>query len=154
VLRSHRTTSCRSLPRWSAVAILAVAASIGLAACGGDDDDEDTSAATTPTTAQTGAAGGGDGETVDVTATDFKFDPSDPTVAPGEVSFDVTNDGEAPHNLEVEGPTGQAELPEDLQAGDSGEFSVDLSEPGTYRFFCPVGNHEDLGMVGEVTVKG
>ena len=136
------------------VAILAVAASIGLAACGGDDDDEDTSAATTPTTAQTGAAGGGDGETVDVTATDFRFDPSDPTVAPGEVSFDVTNDGEAPHNLEVEGPTGQAELPEDLQAGDSGEFSVDLSEPGTYRFFCPVGNHEDLGMVGEVTVKG
>lgn len=154
MLRSHRTTSRHSLPRWSAVAILAVAASIGLAACGGDDDDEDTSAATTPTTAQTGAAGGGDGETVDVTATDFKFDPSDPTVAPGEVSFDVTNDGEAPHNLEVEGPTGQAELPEDLQAGDSGEFSVDLSEPGTYRFFCPVGNHEDLGMVGEVTVKG
>ncbi|MGH2994373.1 MAG: plastocyanin/azurin family copper-binding protein [Solirubrobacterales bacterium] len=154
MLRSHRTTSRRSLPRWSAVAILAVAASIGLAACGGDDDDEDTSAATTPTTEETGAAGGGDGETVDVTATDFKFDPSDPTVAPGEVSFDVTNDGEAPHNLEVEGPTGQAELPEDLQAGDSGEFSVDLSEPGTYRFFCPVGNHEDLGMVGEVTVKG
>jgi uncharacterized cupredoxin-like copper-binding protein len=31
---------------------------------------------------------------------------------------------------------------------------VDLSEPGTYRFYCPVGNHEQLGMVGEVTVQG
>ncbi|MGH2962653.1 MAG: plastocyanin/azurin family copper-binding protein [Solirubrobacterales bacterium] len=149
--RSHRTGPRRSLPRWSAIAILAVAASIGLAACGGDDDDEDTAAETTETTEETAAGGG---ETVDVSATDFKFDPSDPSVAPGEVTFNVSNDGEAPHNLEVEGPTGGAELPEDLQAGDSGEFSVDLSEPGSYRFYCPVGNHEDLGMVGEVKVEG
>jgi plastocyanin len=152
VPRFHRTGTRRPLPRWSAVAILAIVASIGLAACGGDDDDEDTSAATTETTEETTAAGGA--ETVDVSATDFKFDPDDPTVAPGEVTFKVTNDGEAPHNLEVEGPSGEAELPQDLQAGDSGEFTADLSEPGKYTFYCPVGNHEDLGMVGEVTVEG
>jgi plastocyanin len=153
VLESRLTAVRRPHPRWSAVAILVVAASIGLAACGGDDDDDGESAATTAPTEETTAAGGG-GETVDVKATDFKFDPDDPTVKPGEVTFDVTNDGEAPHNLEVEGPSGEAELPEDLQAGDSGSFSVDLSEPGTYRFYCPVGNHEDLGMVGEVTAQG
>lgn len=149
--RPSRTAS-RRLPHWSAVAILAVAASIGLAACGGDDDDEDTSAATTATTEATAAGGGG--ETVDMTATDFKFDPSDPTVAPGEVTFKLTNDGKVPHNVEVEGPSGDAELPQDLQPGDSGEVSTDLSKPGTYKFYCPVGNHEQLGMVGEVTVKG
>jgi uncharacterized cupredoxin-like copper-binding protein len=137
---------------WSLVAALAVAASLGLAACGGDDDDGGDSAAT-ETTGATGAAGAA-GETVDVTMTDFKFDPKDPTVKPGEVTFDVTNDGETVHNMEVEGPSGEAELPEDLQPGDRDEFSVDLSEPGKYRFYCPVGNHEQLGMVGEVTVKG
>jgi plastocyanin len=154
VPRSHRTISGRPTARWSTVAILAVAASIGIAACGGDDDDDDSAGTTAPTEETTTAAGGGGGgETVKVTATDFKFDPSDPTVAPGEVTFDVTNDGETLHNLEVEGPSGEAELPEDLQAGESGSFSVDLSEPGAYKFYCPVGNHEDLGMVGEVTVK-
>jgi plastocyanin len=151
VLRSHRNALGRKRARWSAIAILAVAASIGIAACGGDDDDDD-SAGATATTEETTAAGGG-GETVKVSATDFKFDPSDPSVAPGEVTFDVTNDGEAPHNLEVEGPSGEAELPEDLQPGDSGSLAVDLGEPGTYKFYCPVGNHEELGMVGEVTVE-
>jgi uncharacterized cupredoxin-like copper-binding protein len=149
VPRSHRTALGRPRAYWSAIAILAVAASIGIAACGGDDDDDE-SAETTATTEETTAAGG---ETVKVSATDFKFDPSDPTVAPGEVTFDVTNDGETLHNLEVEGPSGEAELPEDLQPGDSGSFAVDLSESGTYKFYCPVGNHEELGMVGEVTVE-
>ncbi|HSJ17982.1 MAG TPA: cupredoxin domain-containing protein [Solirubrobacterales bacterium] len=141
-------------PLWGLVATLAVAASLGVAACGGDDDDDgDVAATTTETTGVTGAAAGA-GETVDVTMTDFEFDPKDPTVKPGEVTFDVVNDGETLHNMEVEGPSGAAELPEDLQPGDSGSFSVDLGEPGKYRFYCPVGNHEDLGMVGEVTVKG
>jgi len=152
VLRSHRSALGRKRGRWSAIAILAVAASLGIAACGGDDDDDDESAGTTATTEETTAAGGG-GETVKVSATDFKFDPSDPRVAPGEVTFDVTNDGETLHNLEVEGPSGEAELPEDLQPGDSGSLAVDLGEPGTYKFYCPVGNHEELGMVGEVTVE-
>jgi plastocyanin len=151
VLRSHRSALGRMRGRWSAIAILAVAASLGIAACGGDDDDDE-SAGTTATTEETTAAGGG-GETVKVSATDFKFDPSDPRVAPGEVTFDVTNDGETLHNLEVEGPSGEAELPEDLQPGDSGSLAVDLGEPGTYKFYCPVGNHEELGMVGEVTVE-
>ena len=151
MLRSHRSALGRKRGRWSAIAILAVAASLGIAACGGDDDDDE-SAGTTATTEETTAAGGG-GETVKVSATDFKFDPSDPRVAPGEVTFDVTNDGETLHNLEVEGPSGEAELPEDLQPGDSGSLAVDLGEPGTYKFYCPVGNHEELGMVGEVTVE-
>jgi uncharacterized cupredoxin-like copper-binding protein len=152
-----RPDVCRGAGRrslWGLVAVLVVAAALGVAACGGDDDDDgDTAATTTETTGAADAAGAA-GETVDVTATDFEFDPSDPTVKPGEVTFDVTNDGETLHNIEVEGPSGEAELPEDLQPGDSGELSVDLSEPGKYRFYCPVGNHEQLGMVGEVTVKG
>ncbi len=138
------------ISRWSVVALLAVIASIGVGACGGDDD-EDTAATTAPTGT---AAEGGGGETVDVTATDFTFDPSDPTVKPGDVTFDLTNDGDTLHNIEIEGPSGEAELPEDIGPGEKGSVTADLNEPGTYEFYCPVANHKDLGMVGEVTVKG
>jgi uncharacterized cupredoxin-like copper-binding protein len=26
-------------------------------------------------------------------------------------------------------------------------------EPGEYKFYCPVGNHEQAGMVGTLTVR-
>jgi plastocyanin len=135
----------------SGVALIAVAVALGIAACGGDDDD-DTTAATTGTTGATGTAGPA-GETVDLTATDFEFSPADPTVKAGEVTFDLTNDGAAPHNITVEGPSGKESIPTDLQSGEEGELTVDLDESGTYTFYCPVGNHRELGMVGEVTVE-
>ena len=149
---SARTKRQRSIPGWSGIAVLVVAASLGLAACGGDDDDSESAATTAPTEETT--AGGGGGETVDLTATDFKFNPDDPTVKAGDVTFKVTNNGQTVHNLEVEGPNGEAEIEGDVQPGDSGEVSVDLSEPGKYEFYCPVSNHKELGMVGEVTVQG
>lgn len=136
---------------WSAIAAVAVVASLGLAACGGGDDDTDTSASTDATTTTAGGASGG--ETVDIKATDFKFTPSDPSVKAGDVTFAVTNDGQTLHNLEVEGPDGDQELPNDIAAGESGQLTIDLSKPGTYKFYCPVGNHEDLGMVGQVKVQ-
>ena len=43
--------------------------------------------------------------------------PDDPAVKPGEVTFDVTNDGETVHNLEVEGPGEEAELPKESVYG-------------------------------------
>ena len=152
MLSSARTKRQRSIPGWSGIAVLVVAASLGLAACGGDDDDGESAATTAPTEETT--AGGGGGETVDLTATDFKFNPDDPTVKACDVTFKVTNDGQTAHNLEVEGPNGEAEIEGDVQPGDSGEVNVDLSKAGKYEFYCPVSNHKQLGMVGEVTVQG
>jgi uncharacterized cupredoxin-like copper-binding protein len=143
-----------------AAAALAIAA-VAMAGCGGDDDDDEPEAAATTTTTETEAgggggeepSGGGGGETLDVSLVDFRIEPPNPTVQAGMVTFNVNNDGEAPHNLEVEGPTGEAELEQDLAPGESGELTVDLSEPGTYEWYCPVGNHRDLGMEGELTVR-
>ena len=147
----RRFTTERIAPRaWLLIAILAIVASLGLAACGGDDDDEGT---TTPAATETTGGGGGGGETVKMTATDFKFTPDNPTVKAGQVTFDVVNDGQTVHNIEIEGPKGDVELPSDIAAGESGRLVADLSQPGTYKFFCPVGNHEQLGMVGEVKVQ-
>jgi uncharacterized cupredoxin-like copper-binding protein len=133
--------------------LLAVAALfvVPIAGCGGDDDDDDggTAAATTEAT-QTG--GGGAGGTVDLSATDFKFTPSDPTVKAGEVTFNLTNDGATAHSLEIEGPDGDQEIESDVQPGQSGALKVNLT-PGTYEFYCPVDDHKGMGMEGEITVQ-
>ena len=138
--------------------LIAVAAALafGVAACGDDDESSDTGAATSETTTTedtTTAAGGGGGggETVQEVETDFKIDPSDPTVPAGTVTFEISNDGEAPHNIEIEG-NGVEEVSDTFDAGQSGEFTVDL-EPGEYDFYCAVDGHKDLGMDGTLTVQ-
>jgi uncharacterized cupredoxin-like copper-binding protein len=134
-------------------AMLAVGAllAVPLSACGDDDDsstDEGSTAATESTVAGGGAA------TIDVSETDFALSPANPTVAAGTVTINATNDGETTHSIEVEGPDGESELENELAPGESGELSVDLSKPGTYEWYCPVANHKDLGMKGEITVTG
>lgn len=147
-----------------AVAIPLAVFPLALAACGDDDDDEDTTAAapaetteaeTTTTeeaTTEAGGGGGGAGETVEVSLTDFAIDPPNPTVPAGTVTFAVANDGATVHNLEIEGNGVEEELEPDLQAGDSGELTVDL-QPGTYEYYCPIGSHAEMGMEGELTVE-
>ena len=39
-----------------------------------------------------------------------------------------------------------------IEGGSGGTFSFTFDEPGTYDYFCIP--HEDLGMVGSVTVTG
>jgi uncharacterized cupredoxin-like copper-binding protein len=132
------------------MATVAIVAMLGLAACGGDDDETTTPASSEAT--ETTEAGGGT-ETVDMEAVDFEFTPNDPTVKAGQVKFSLTNDGQTLHNLLVQGPSGDQELPMDIASGESGQLTMDLSKPGTYEFYCPVGNHRDLGMVGKVKVQ-
>jgi plastocyanin len=149
-----------------AVAVPLAVFPLALAACGDDDDDggETTAAAetttedtTTETTTEEpagggGGGGGGGGETLDVSLVDFAIEPPDATVEAGSVTFAVTNDGTSLHNLEIEGNGVEEELPADLSGGESGELTVDL-QPGTYEWYCPVGNHAAMGMEGELTVE-
>jgi len=140
--------------RSSALALLAIAALGGLAIAGcGGDDDSTTPAATTGASDTTEAQGGGGASTIEVSETDFKLNPSDPTVQAGTVTINATNDGQVPHSIEVEGPNGEEELDPELSPGDSGTLTVDLSKPGTYEWYCPVGNHKEMGMEGEITVE-
>ena len=99
---------------------------------------------------ESGTEGGGGGQTIQVAASDFEFDPAELTADPGEISFELTNDGEAPHALEIEG-NGVEESSETIDAGASTTLTVTLEE-GTYEIYCPVGNHKDMGMVGTLTV--
>jgi uncharacterized cupredoxin-like copper-binding protein len=134
--------------------VLAVLSVAVLAGCGGDDNkssDTNTSAATNTTT----TGGGGAAETVDVSLTDFKIDPPNPKISKaGTVEFKVKNDGGTVHNLEVEGPSGEKELDSNLNPGQTGTMTVDLSKPGKYEWYCPIDDHKKFGMRGEITVGG
>jgi uncharacterized cupredoxin-like copper-binding protein len=137
--------------RFAALFVIAVAVAVPIAGCGGGDDDS-TSAETAGAASTTGGAAGG-GQTVDMTAADFKFDPSDQTVKSGDVTFKLTNDGQTTHSLEIEDVNGQdQELEGDVSPGQSGTLKVNLP-PGKYEFYCPVGNHKEMGMEGEITVN-
>jgi uncharacterized cupredoxin-like copper-binding protein len=131
--------------RFKLVALpLGIAALVLLAGCGGDDNEPGSEAGTTAPSAG--------GQTTSVSETEYKLNPSNPTVQAGTVSFEVTNDGSVDHNLEVEGPEGEQELEQDLAPGQNGTLTVDLSKPGRYEFYCPVDSHRERGMEGEITV--
>ena len=145
-----------STRRFAALLAIGAAAAVPLAGCGGDDNDDngDNGEATEAQQASTTAGGAaGAGGAVDISAQDFSFAPSDPTVKSGEVTFTLTNDGQTVHSLEIEDVDGSdAEIEGDVAPGESGTLKVNL-KPGTYEFYCPVGNHKEMGMEGEITVK-
>lgn len=123
-------------------AVLAVAVALLAAGCGGgggEDDQGDGQAAA---------------ETIQVTATEFAFEPATVTVdAPGTYTFVVANEGEAPHALAIEGP-GVDEETATVEAGETAELTVEIAEAGEYRIVCPVDGHEEQGMTGTLVAEG
>ena len=87
------------------IAVCALAAVLGLAACGGGDDNSDnTTAATTDTTTTEQSAGGGGG-TVQVAADPngaLKFVQSSLTAPAGKDTFEFTNESSTPHDFVLE----------------------------------------------------
>jgi len=139
--------------RFAALFVIAVAVAVPIAGCGGGDDNSTSAETAGSTQASTAGGAAGGGQTVDMTAADFKFDPSDPTVKSGDVTFNLTNDGQETHSLEIEDVNGQdQEIEGDVSPGQSGTLKVNLP-PGKYEFYCPVGNHKEMGMEGEITVN-
>ncbi len=129
-----------------ALALLAALVSVTLVpGCGGDGGGGEAGGDGTTT-----ATGEGTGQRVEVSAKDFLFQPARLTVDAGEVTFVLTNDGNAPHALEIEG-NGVEEETDTIDPGDSTELTVDL-EDGTYEMYCPVDGHRERGMEGTLTV--
>lgn len=103
-----------------------------------------TSGSPTPASAQ-------EAHVVNVRALDYRFEMPNQIPA-GSTRFVVTNNGEQKHNFEIEGEGIERELENDLQTGQTGELTIDL-KPGSYRVYCPVGDHaEKHGMETTLTV--
>jgi uncharacterized cupredoxin-like copper-binding protein len=140
--------------RFAALFAIGAVVAVPMVGCGGSSNDNSTSNAATQAQTTGGTAATGAGSSVDLTATDFKFDPSDPTVESGEVSFNMKNEGQVTHSLEIEDvtPGHDQELEGDVSPGQSGTLKANLA-PGKYEFYCPIANHKQMGMEGEITVK-
>ena len=90
---------------------------------------------------------------VSVRLSEWKVELSQPNIAAGPVTFVVTNTGQIPHALEVEGEGIEQET-ETIQPGANGTLTLTL-KPGTYEVYCPVGegSHKKLGMEAHLTVS-
>jgi uncharacterized cupredoxin-like copper-binding protein len=143
----------RAKRRFAALFAIAAAVAVPVAGCGGGSDDNSTSNAATQAQTTGGAAATGAGGTVNLSAVDFKFNPAETTVKSGQVTFNLKNDGQTAHSLEIEDVSGQdKELEGDVSPGQSGTLKVNLP-PGKYEFYCPVDGHKEMGMEGEITVQ-
>jgi plastocyanin len=130
------------------LALLLAALCAGLLlGCGDEDGDEGTSR---PVTVKAGSG-------LSVVGNEYSFDPSRVVVAgsragPTRLRITLENEGSLAHNLKVF--RGDEELggTPTFQGGRTESGSVSL-EPGRYRMVCTVGNHADLGMVGDLGVR-
>jgi plastocyanin len=132
------------------VAAVLAACALAVASCG-DDDSED---------AGNGAGGDGGGQagaggptTLRLAADpggSLAFDKTSLRAKPGRVVIAFENSSQVPHAVEVEG-NGVEEETEIITDG-SARLAVNL-DAGEYKFYCPVGNHEQAGMVGTLTVR-
>ena len=137
---------------------------IALLALGGCGDDDEgrvdvsgagaTDTSTTGTSTEQAGPTGPAVATVQVAETEFRLSPANPSVRKaGIVEFQVVNAGKAVHALEVEGPGLEVET-ERIEPGDKATLKADLDKPGRYEWYCPIADHKDRGMKGEITVAG
>ena len=104
---------------------------------------------------------------VEVTMTDFAFDPAEISVPAGaEVTLTMTNDGSVEHNwvLMEQGYTAEPPFNDEDQQNVLFEASVPAdetetvtftapSEAGTYQVVCSIPGHLEAGMIGSLTVE-
>jgi plastocyanin len=141
------------------VAALAVA-TIALAACGGGDEDGNGNGGATSPAATTPSGNGGGGEVeFDVSMEDNFFEPAEfPVDAGSEVTFNLTNNGAALHNMRVAGADNEFNTDDDavseeeiVTAGDTATLRwTAADEPGVYDFQC---DFHVPDMVGTITVE-
>ena len=72
------------------------------------------------------------------------------SVPSGKTTFQVINDGTAAHGFQIEGPSGDQQVPT-VEPGQKASLQMVL-DPGTYRILSPVDVNKDQGMVKALTV--
>ena len=120
-------------------ALVAVALAVAVAATASGCADE-----TAPTRARDGR--------VEVTLDDFFIAPQRIRARPGRLAFRVTNEGRVGHTLRVKRGDRDVAAVKTLLPGASGEASGTFPR-GEYKLVCTLGNHEELGMYGTLTVR-
>lgn len=155
-MKTYNTAGFGLLPQ----GLLALLLVFTMAACGdGADDDlhSDSLAVTAPQAQSDTAHYAGNDTTgylntnvVQVYLDDFKVEMPNSLPA-GPTTFEITNRSQTEHSFEIEGQGLERALESNLPGGTTMQLQADL-QPGTYRIYCPVGNHASKGMSMELTV--
>ncbi|MFN8524806.1 MAG: cupredoxin domain-containing protein [Chloroflexota bacterium] len=93
-----------------------------------------------------------EGAAIEMKFGNYAFEPATVTVPAGAVNFNINNPDSRRHDIVIV-VNGEELASEIIESGAAGAWSVTLSAPGTYEFFCSIGNHRERGMVGSITVQ-
>ncbi|KKQ40747.1 MAG: Plastocyanin [Microgenomates group bacterium GW2011_GWC1_37_8] len=85
-----------------------------------------------------------------IDADEYSFFPEKLTIKQGEkVRITFNNLGSTSHDFVIDELNVKTEL---IPVGSSGTVEFTADKSGVFNFYCSVGNHESLGMVGELDV--
>ena len=100
------------------------------------------------------------GQKVIIHMESYVFLPSEITIDAGQdITFIFHNDSFlVPHNFLLDDPQGVRILDVDISSGESQSFSLTLTEPGMYPFYCEkqllfFPSHREEGMEGRLIVQ-
>ena len=91
-----------------------------------------------------------EGKVVEVVADDFKYDVKEIRVKQGEKLTVSVMNSQGFHDFvidELEVNSGM------ITAGDTMELEIPTDKPGTYEFYCSVGQHRQMGMKGMLIIE-
>lgn len=89
--------------------------------------------------------------TYNISGFEFGFAPSAITAKAGQaITIVFSNNGAAPHNLTFEGLNIATRT---INSGETDTTYFTAPAAGTYTFYCSVGSHRNLGMVGTLTAQ-
>jgi hypothetical protein len=95
----------------------------------------------------------GDPDVVEVRLTDSSLHLGPRLVSAGKIGLELVNDGELEHGVRVVGPDVDETSEGFLFPGQRRRMWLKLG-PGTYRVFCPDGDHAARGISAQLTVTG
>jgi plastocyanin len=98
--------------------------------------------------------GGAVVQTIQISEKEFSLNPATINLSKtGDYEFEVTNDGQITHALNIEESGGGAEAETgDIGPGETKTVRFTFSAGGSYEMYCPVDGHKDQGMKGTIVV--
>jgi plastocyanin len=85
-----------------------------------------------------------------VNAAPFSFTPSTMTVNKGDTVKITVKNTKGTHDLKIDEFNASTHL---LNAGETDTISFVADKAGTFEYYCSIGNHRVLGMVGTLFVR-
>ena len=93
------------------------------------------------------------GETLIMKADSFKFDPNYFSAHKGDLlTIEVENVSSRDHNITIKTPRGDTLISKNLPPTSRTNIKINLSELGTYNFYCDKPFHSTMGMKGRIEV--